>query len=172
MELAKLLPDQWRLLLHDALNTESFKQLELFLDQEYREQEIFPPLENLFHAFRLTPPDQVRAVILGQDPYHDNGQAHGLAFSVRPGVRHPPSLRNIFKELNTDIGVPIPESGSLESWAKQGVLLLNTVLTVRAHAANSHRKHGWETFTDSVIRTVNGFDRPVVFVLWGDPAQK
>lgn len=172
MELAKLLPDQWRLLLHDALNTESFKQLELFLDQEYREQEIFPPLENLFHAFRLTPPDQVRAVILGQDPYHDNGQAHGLAFSVRPGVRHPPSLRNIFKELNIDIGVPIPESGSLESWAKQGVLLLNTVLTVRAHAANSHRKHGWETFTDSVIRTVNGFDRPVVFVLWGDPAQK
>ena len=172
MELAKLLPDQWRLLLHDALNTESFKQLELFLDQEYREQEIFPPLENLFHAFRLTPPDQVKAVILGQDPYHDNGQAHGLAFSVRPGVRHPPSLRNIFKELNTDIGVPIPESGSLESWAKQGVLLLNTVLTVRAHAANSHRKHGWETFTDSVIRTVNGFDRPVVFVLWGDPAQK
>ena len=130
MELAKLLPDQWRLLLHDALNTESFKQLELFLDQEYREQEIFPPLENLFHAFRLTPPDQVRAVILGQDPYHDNGQAHGLAFSVRPGVRHPPSLRNIFKELNTDIGVPIPESGSLESWAKQGVLLLNTVLTL------------------------------------------
>lgn len=91
---------------------------------------------------------------------------------MRPGVRHPPSLRNIFKELNTDIGVPIPESGSLESWAKQGVLLLNTVLTVRAHAANSHRKHGWETFTDSVIRTVNGFDRPVVFVLWGDPAQK
>ncbi len=172
MELANLLPEQWRLLLSDALNTESFRQLELFLNREYREQEIFPPRENLFHAFRLTPPDQVKVVILGQDPYHDNGQAHGLAFSVLPGVKLPPSLRNIFKELETDVGIPVPESGSLESWAEQGVLLLNTVLTVRAHAANSHKKRGWEAFTDSVIRTVNGFDRPVIFVLWGDPAQR
>ena len=172
MDLAELLPEQWRGLLHEALKAESFQQLGLFLEKEYRDYTVFPPLEDLFTAFRLTLPDQVKAVILGQDPYHDDGQAHGLAFSVRQGVRHPPSLRNIFRELNSDLGLPIPHSGSLEHWAKQGVLLLNTVLTVRAHTPNSHRKRGWESFTDAVIRTVNGLDRSIVFVLWGDPAQK
>ncbi len=133
---------------------------------------VYPPEERTFFALTATPPERVRAVILGQDPYHDDGQAHGLAFSVRPGVKFPPSLRNIFRELNSDLGLPVPSSGSLEHWARQGVLLLNTVLTVRAHSAGSHQKHGWEEFTDAVIRTVNGFSSPVVFVLWGAPAQK
>ena len=172
MELAKLLPDQWRLLLHDALNTESFKQLELFLDQEYREQEIFPPLENLFHAFRLTPPDQVRAVILGQDPYHGPGQAHGLCFSVPEGIEQPPSLQNIFKEINNDLGKPVPASGNLERWAEQGVLLLNATLTVRAHQAGSHQNKGWETFTDAVIRIIAEKKENLVFFLWGSYAQR
>lgn len=172
MNLAEQLPAKWRELLAPALQAASFRSLSAFLEKEYAEKQIFPPREDLFSAFRLTPPDKVRVLILGQDPYHDDGQAHGLAFSVRPGVKFPPSLRNIFKELNADLGSPVPESGSLEEWAKQGVLLLNTVLTVRAHAAGSHQKHGWEEFTDSVIRTVSGFPRPVVFVLWGGPAQK
>ncbi len=172
MDLARLLPLQWQALLQDALRTDSFRQLETFLEREYGSQEVFPPLDDLFSAFRLTLPERLKVVILGQDPYHEKGQAHGLAFSVRPGVRLPPSLRNIFRELHDDLGMPVPESGSLERWASQGVFLLNTVLTVRAHAANSHRKRGWEAFTDAVIRAVSGFDRPLVFVLWGDPAQK
>ncbi len=172
MELAALLPSGWRTILAPALQTESFRALSAFLEQEYAGRQIFPPKEDLFRAFHLTPPERVRVLILGQDPYHDDGQAHGLAFSVRPGVKFPPSLRNIFRELNSDLGLPVPSSGSLEHWAKQGVLLLNTVLTVRAHSAGSHQKHGWEEFTDAVIRTVNGFSSPVVFVLWGAPAQK
>ena len=172
MELAKLLPDQWRLLLHDALNTESFRLLELFLDQEYREQEIFPPLENLFHAFRLTPPDQVRAVILGQDPYHGPGQAHGLCFSVNDGVQFPPSLVNIFKEIKADIGTDAPTTGNLTRWAEQGVLLLNATLTVRAHQAGSHQNRGWETFTDAAIRALAESKEHLVFILWGSYAQK
>ncbi len=172
MNLEERLPAPWRTLLREACRQESFHQLEHFLEQEYREQEVFPPENLLFHAFRLTPPERVRVLILGQDPYHDNGQAHGLAFSVCPGVKFPPSLRNIFKELNSDLRIPIPASGSLEHWAEQGVLLLNTVLTVRAHAAHSHKNRGWEEFTDAVIRAVNRMEHPVVFLLWGDPAQK
>lgn len=172
MNLAELLPPPWRVPLRDALLAPPFRELETFLEREYAEQEVFPPREDLFRAFRLTPPERVKVVILGQDPYHDNGQAHGLAFSVRPGVRLPPSLRNIFRELHDDLLLPVPADGSLESWAEQGVLLLNTVLTVRAHMPNSHRKHGWEAFTDAVIRAVSGFDRRIVFVLWGDPARK
>lgn len=172
MELASLLPSGWRNVLDPALQTESFRSLSVFLEREYAERQIFPPEEDLFRAFHLTPPEKVRVLILGQDPYHDDGQAHGLAFSVRPGVKFPPSLRNIFKELNSDLGIPVPASGSLEHWARQGVLLLNTVLTVRAHSAGSHQKRGWEEFTDAVIRAVNGFSHPVVFVLWGAPAQK
>ncbi len=172
MDLAALLPDSWRAELDSALRTESFRKLQDFLEKEYSSRRIFPPREDLFSAFRLTAPDKVRVLILGQDPYHDDGQAHGLAFSVRPGVRFPPSLRNIFQERLDDLGIPVPSHGSLESWAKQGVLLLNTVLTVRAHEPASHKKHGWEEFTDAVIRTVVSRTSPVVFVLWGAPAQK
>lgn len=172
MDLAALLPDFWRAELDSALRTESFRKLQDFLEEEYSSRRIFPPREDLFSAFRLTAPDKVRVLILGQDPYHDDGQAHGLAFSVRPGVRFPPSLRNIFQERLDDLGIPVPSHGSLESWAKQGVLLLNTVLTVRAHEPASHKKHGWEEFTDAVIRTVGSRTSPVVFVLWGAPAQK
>ena len=172
MYLAALLPDSWRAELDSALRTESFRKLQDFLEEEYSSRRIFPPREDLFSAFRLTAPDKVRVLILGQDPYHDDGQAHGLAFSVRPGVRFPPSLRNIFQERLDDLGIPVPSHGSLESWTKQGVLLLNTVLTVRAHEPASHKKHGWEEFTDAVIRTVGSRTSPVVFVLWGAPAQK
>ena len=150
-ELRSLLPEVWREFLSEAVNAGSFRQLSSFLNAEYREQTVFPPLDDLFTAFRLTPPDRVKAVILGQDPYHDDGQAHGLAFSVRAGVRFPPSLRNIFKELNADLNLPVPKDGLLTAWAEQGVLLLNTVLTVRAHQPASHQKHGWEPFTDAVI---------------------
>jgi uracil-DNA glycosylase len=123
-------------------------------------------------AFELTPFDEARVLILGQDPYHDEGQAHGLAFSVSPGVRPPPSLVNLFKELHADLGCPIPRSGSLIPWARQGVLLLNTVLTVRAHAPGSHKGRGWETFTDAVLRALAERSEPMVFVLWGGFAQK
>lgn len=170
-DLTNHLPDAWRNFLQDAVQTESFCTLAPFLEEEYRTQTVFPPAEELFTAFRLTSPDQTRVVILGQDPYHDDGQAHGLAFSVRDGVRFPPSLRNIFKELNADLNLPMPESGSLIRWAEQGVLLLNTVLTVRAHQAGSHRKHGWENFTDAVISRLNEQREHLVFVLWGAPAQ-
>ncbi|OQA82331.1 MAG: Uracil-DNA glycosylase [Lentisphaerae bacterium ADurb.Bin242] len=171
-DLAALLPDGWRSVLSDALSTPSFKSLSAFLAKEYATKTVFPPREDLFSAFHLTPFDSVRVVILGQDPYHDEGQAHGLAFSVRPGIRFPPSLRNIFQELAADTGAPIPAEGSLIPWAKQGVLLLNTVLTVRAHAAASHRNRGWEEFTDHVIHVLNERKKPVIFVLWGSPAQK
>ena len=169
--LADQLPAAWREFLADAVRTESFRALADFLDREYRTEQVFPPRGDLFTAFRLTPPDRVRAVILGQDPYHDDGQAHGLAFSVREGVRPPPSLRNIFKELHADLGLPIPASGLLTGWAEQGVLLLNTVLTVRAHQPGSHRKHGWEPFTDAVISRLNETVPHLIFILWGAPAQ-
>lgn len=140
--------------------------------EEYRTQVIFPPSEDLFNAFHLTPLKQVKVVILGQDPYHNVGQAHGLCFSVRKGVQVPPSLVNIYQELQEDLGCNIPNHGCLEKWAKQGVLLLNTVLTVRAHQANSHRGIGWEEFTDAAIRVLNAQERPMVFLLWGSPAQR
>ena len=170
-ELETLLPEAWRALLRDACSAESFRRLDDFLKTEYREQTVYPPREDLFTAFRLTAPDHVKVVILGQDPYHDEGQAHGLAFSVRPGVRLPPSLRNIFRELAADLGADGPETGSLTSWAEQGVLLLNTVLTVRAHQPGSHRKRGWEDFTDAVITGLSRTRPHLVFVLWGAPAQ-
>ena len=136
---------------------------------EYRTRKIFPPPEDMFNAFHFTPLHQVKVVILGQDPYHNDGQAHGLCFSVKKGVETPPSLVNIYKELEDDMGCYIPNNGNLEKWAKQGVLLLNTVLTVRAHQANSHRGIGWEQFTDAAIRVLNEQDRPMVFMLWGRP---
>lgn len=132
---------------------------------------MFPPADDIFNAFHLTPLNKVKVVILGQDPYHNDGQAHGLCFSVKPDVDIPPSLVNIYQELHDDLGCYIPDNGCLTKWAKQGVLLLNTVLTVRAHSAFSHRNMGWEEFTDAAIRVLNEEDRPIVFILWGKPAQ-
>jgi uracil-DNA glycosylase len=166
------LPPSWRPILGDQLLQPYFQKLEEFLDRERREHAVYPPAPDVFNAFKLTPFDDVKVVILGQDPYHDEGQAHGLAFSVRPGVKPPPSLRNIFKELQSDVGCPKPTNGDLTPWAKQGVLLLNTVLTVRAHRPGSHRGKGWELFTDEAITAVGEKANPVVFVLWGAPAQK
>ena len=140
--------------------------------EEYRKYPVFPHSEDIFNAFHFTPLHQVKVVILGQDPYHNVGQAHGLCFSVQPGVELPPSLQNIYKELEDDLKIPAPNHGCLTKWAKEGVLLLNTVLTVRAHQANSHQGIGWEIFTDKVIEIVNQIDSPIVFILWGRPAQQ
>ena len=142
------------------------------VNRAYEEAEVYPPKGELFSAFLLTPPEKVRVVILGQDPYHEPGQAHGLAFSVKEGVKLPPSLVNIYKEREADIGVPMSNSGDLTKWAKQGVLLLNTVLTVEKGKANSHRDFGWQAFTDDVVACVAKFPQPVAFVLWGAQAQK
>lgn len=139
--------------------------------EEYTNRVIFPPSGDIFNAFRYTPLSKVKVLILGQDPYHEYGQAHGLCFSVQPGIEIPPSLENIYKELKDDLGCYIPDNGYLVKWAKQGVLLLNTVLTVRDHQANSHRGIGWEEFTDAAISALNKQDRPIVYMLWGKPAQ-
>ena len=138
---------------------------------EYENYQVFPAADDIFNAFQFTPLSEVKVVIFGQDPYHNVGQAHGLCFSVKPDVEIPPSLVNIYQELNQDLGCTIPNHGYLEKWARQGVLLLNTVLTVRAHQANSHRGIGWEEFTNAAIRVLNEQDRPMVFILWGRPAQ-
>lgn len=148
-----------------------YAELYQFIKAEYSHTIIYPNAEDIFNAFHFTPLSQVKVVILGQDPYHNEGQAHGLCFSVKPEVEIPPSLVNIYQELREDLGCYIPNNGYLEKWAKQGVLLLNTVLTVRAHQANSHQGKGWERFTDAVIQAVNAQDRPIVFLLWGRPAQ-
>ena len=139
--------------------------------EEYSTRQIFPPADEIFTAFEMTPLSDVKVVIIGQDPYHGDGQAHGLCFSVKPDVETPPSLVNMYKELNSDLGCYIPNNGYLTKWAKQGVLMLNTVLTVRAHQANSHRGIGWEEFTDAAIRILNEQGRPIVYLLWGKPAQ-
>lgn len=170
MNIARL-PNCWREALAADFEEPWFQALESFVAAERQTAEVFPPGDDVFRALELTPLESVRVVILGQDPYHDRNQAHGLSFSVRDGVRLPPSLRNIFRERQDDLGLPSPSSGCLEPWAERGVLLLNTVLTVRAHAANSHRGQGWETFTDQVLVHVNALPF-VVFVLWGKPAQK
>ena len=149
-----------------------YAELFKFVQSEYATRKIFPPADDIFNAFHLTPLHEVKVVILGQDPYHNDGQAHGLCFSVKPDVEVPPSLVNIYQELHDDLGCYIPNNGYLVKWAKQGVLMLNTVLTVRAHQANSHRGMGWEQFTDAAIRILNEQDRPIVFILWGSPAQK
>lgn len=167
-----VLPESWARVLADERNSPYFVRLQAFLDDERRRHTVYPPVDEVFAAFAMTSYDQVRVLLLGQDPYHDEGQAQGLCFSVRPGVPVPPSLVNIFRELHDDVGCPIPRHGCLAAWARQGVLLLNTVLTVRAHAAHSHREKGWEEFTDAVIRKVNEKSDPVVFVLWGRPAQQ
>ncbi|WP_333677045.1 uracil-DNA glycosylase [Muricomes intestini] len=149
-----------------------YKQLFVRVNEEYRTHKIFPPANDIFNAFHLTPLKDVKVVILGQDPYHNDGQAHGLCFSVKKGVDIPPSLVNIYQELHDDLGCTIPNHGCLTKWAEQGVLMLNTVLTVRAHQANSLRGIGWEEFTDAAIEVLNTQDRPIVFILWGGPAQR
>ncbi len=161
----------WLEALKDEFHQPYYAKLYKTVMNEYQTRKIFPSPQDMFNAFDFTPLDQVKVVILGQDPYHNDGQANGLCFSVRKDVDIPPSLVNIYKELHNDCGCYIPDNGCLEKWARQGVLLLNTVLTVRAHQANSHRGIGWEQFTDAVIRTLNEQDRPIVYLLWGRPAQ-
>ena len=148
-----------------------YADLYKFVKEEYSKTAVFPPSEEIFSALHLTPLSKVKVVIIGQDPYHNVGQAHGLCFSVRPEVDIPPSLVNIYKEFQSELGCKIPNNGYLVKWAEQGVLLLNTVLTVRAHQANSHQGKGWEQFTDAIIRAVNAEDRPIAYLLWGRPAQ-
>ena len=166
------LPPAWQALLKDELQKPYWCSLEQRLGAAYESGAVYPPAQQLFAAFERTPPACVRAVILGQDPYHEPGQANGLAFSVSRGVKLPPSLQNIYKELEADLGVPAAKSGDLTSWAQQGVILLNTVLSVRAHAANSHKDFGWQSFTDAVIAALAELPQPVAFVLWGAQAQK
>lgn len=162
----------WKAKLSDEFSKEYFLKLTEFIREEYATKTIYPPGSLIFNAFNLCPFNKVKAVIIGQDPYHGPDQAHGLCFSVRNGVDFPPSLVNIFKEIKSDIGISIPESGNLERWARQGVLLLNATLTVRAHMAGSHQKKGWEVFTDSVINIINREKNNIVFFLWGAYAQK
>lgn len=167
-----MIENDWLEPLSPEFHKPYYAELFQFVKEEYATRKIFPPADDIFNAFHLTPLHEVKVVILGQDPYHNNGQAHGLCFSVKPEVAVPPSLVNIYQELHDDLGCYIPNNGYLTKWAKQGVLMLNTVLTVRAHQANSHRGRGWEEFTDAAIRILNDEDRPIVFILWGSPAQK
>lgn len=161
----------WKEIINEEREKPYFLELQAFLDKEYAEQTIYPARPDIGSAFRETPFDEVKVVILGQDPYHGEGQAHGMSFSVKPGVRVPPSLRNMLKELADDLGCPVPSNGYLLKWAKQGVLLLNTVMTVRAGQANSHIGMGWESFTDELIKRLSKREKPIIFVLWGRPAQ-
>ena len=162
----------WEKALKGEFSKEYYKKLFIKVREEYQTRTIYPPADDIFNAFHFTPLEEVKVVILGQDPYHEPGQAHGLCFSVKPNVQIPPSLINIYKELEDDLGCYIPNNGYLEKWARQGVLMLNTVLTVRAHQANSHKDIGWEQFTDAAICVLAEQDRPMVFVLWGKPAQR
>ena len=170
MEMTEL--GAWQTRLQPELDKPYFAALMQRVDEAYRTGTVYPPRQELFAAFRLTPPERVRVGILGQDPYHEPGQANGLSFSVAPGVRLPPSLRNIFEELRTDCGVTPPDSGDLTPWAEQGVFLLNSSLSVQAGAAGSHRSFGWQTFTDAVAASLAGLPQPVAFILWGAHAQK
>lgn len=162
----------WKEALQGEFSKDYYRKLFLFIREQYNKVLIFPPADEIFTAFHLTPLDSVKAVIIGQDPYHNVGQAHGLCFSVKPDVEIPPSLVNIYQELHDDLGCTIPNHGYLASWAEQGVLLLNTVLTVQAHKPMSHRGIGWDEFTDAAIAAVNKQERPIVFILWGKPAQE
>ncbi|MDD6907111.1 uracil-DNA glycosylase [Phocaeicola faecicola] len=164
--------ESWKQILSAEFEKDYFRQLTDFVRNEYRSTTVYPPGKLIFNAFNLCPFEQVKVVIIGQDPYHGPGQAHGLCFSVNDNVPFPPSLRNIFKEIQDDLGKPIPESGSLTRWAKQGVLLLNATLTVRAHQAGSHQRRGWEEFTDAAIRALAEQREHLVFILWGAYAQK
>lgn len=162
----------WQALLRDEFEKPYFGQLTDFVRQQYQTQQIFPPASQIFRAFNTCPADKIKVVIIGQDPYHNVGQANGLCFSVGPNVPYPPSLQNIFKEVHEDTGAPMPATGELERWANQGVLLLNAVLTVQAHLAASHAGKGWETFTDAVVREVSRTRKNIVYMLWGSYAQR
>lgn len=164
--------ESWKEVLVQTFDQPYFQNIVTFVKDEYSKGKVFPPGKDIFNAFEYCPIDQVKVVILGQDPYHGDGQAHGLSFSVKPGVPFPPSLMNIFKEIKADLGKEMPPNGDLSRWAKQGVFLLNATLTVRAHQAGSHQKKGWEEFTDSVIRSISLERKDVVFLLWGAYAQK
>ncbi len=164
--------ESWKEQLKDEFDKDYFVKLTDFVRNEYRTKQIFPPAKLIFNAFEHTPFDKVKVVILGQDPYHNDGQAHGLSFSVPDGMPAPPSLVNIFKEINRDMGIPVPRSGNLTRWANQGVLLLNATLTVQAHMAGSHQKKGWEAFTDAAIHKLAEGRENIVFILWGSYAQK
>ncbi len=167
-----MLANDWADALSEEFKKPYYRKLYQFVKEEYSRTTVFPPADDIFNALHYTPLSEVKVVILGQDPYHNVNQAHGLSFSVLPSqTQLPPSLQNIYKELQDDLGCAIPNNGFLEKWAKQGVLLLNTVLTVRAHQANSHQNQGWEQFTDAIICAINKVDRPVVYLLWGKPAQ-
>lgn len=167
-----MLPESWQAVLGEELDKPYFHDLTEFVEKERAQHKVFPPRDEVFAALDATPYEQVKVLILGQDPYHGEGQAHGMCFSVRPSVRTPPSLRNIFKEMHEELGHPIPDNGFLMPWARQGVLLLNAVLTVREAEANSHKSKGWEKFTDAVIAAVARRPDPAVFVLWGNYAKK
>jgi uracil-DNA glycosylase len=171
MALEVKIEQSWKALLQEEFDKPYFAELTEFVRAEYKSYRIYPPGSQIFNAFNLCPFDKVKVVIIGQDPYHGPGQAHGLCFSVNDGVPFPPWLRNIFKEVNADTGAPIPQSGNLTRWATQGVLLLNATLTVREHSAGSHQRRGWETFTDAVIRIISEQKSKVVFILWGAYAQ-
>lgn len=164
--------NDWQAAIGTEFKKPYYKELYQFVKEEYSNYVIYPDSQDIFNAFHFTPLCRVKVVILGQDPYHNTNQAHGLCFSVKPEVEIPPSLVNIFQELHNDLGLPIPDHGHLKKWADQGVLMLNTVLTVRAHRAASHQGKGWEQFTDAVIQAVNSQDRPIVYLLWGRPARE
>lgn len=167
-----MISNDWLPAVQEEFKKPYYRKLYEFVKEEYSRTVVYPPADDIFNALHLTPLSEVKVLILGQDPYHNEHQAHGLSFSVLPDQKElPPSLQNIYKELHDDLGCTIPTHGYLEKWAKQGVLLLNTVLTVRAHQANSHQGKGWEQFTDAIISAVNAQDRPVVYMLWGRPAQ-
>ena len=166
-----MLSDEWQQALEEEFRKPYYKTLFEFVKEEYSKTAVYPPAEDIFNAMHLTPLSKVKVLILGQDPYHGDRQAHGLSFSVMPKTDIPPSLQNIYQELHDDLGCTIPNNGYLKKWAEQGVLLLNTVLTVRAHQPNSHQGHGWEHFTDAIIQAVNAQDRPIIYMLWGKPAQ-
>lgn len=170
--MTEFIHNSWQKLLAEEFQKPYYLQLHEFLKKEYQEQTIYPSMYHIYEALQRTPYETVKVVILGQDPYHGINQAHGLSFSVQKGVTIPPSLKNIYKELHDDIGCPIPTSGDLSEWADQGVLLLNTVLTVRAGQANSHKGKGWEQLTNAIIQKLNQREEPVIFILWGSQAQK
>lgn len=168
----KIFTNDWADFLDEEMKKPYYQELRQFLINEYRTQQIFPDMYAIFNALHYTSYANTKVVILGQDPYHGDGQAHGLSFSVQPGIQPPPSLINIFKELNTDLGCTVPNNGCLKPWAEQGVLLLNAVLTVRAHKAFSHQGKGWEQFTDHIIELLNEREKPLAFILWGAPARR
>ncbi len=168
----EIFKNDWGQYLKEEMAQPYYRQLRRFLIGEYSTKQVYPDMYSIFNALHYTSYEDTKVLILGQDPYHEPGQAHGLSFSVQPNVPPPPSLVNIFKELETDLGCTVPNNGCLEPWARQGVLLLNTVLTVQAHRANSHRDKGWEIFTDKIISLLNKREKPVAFILWGSPARR